>query len=889
MDPDRWTRVADLFHEALDRPPTERPGFLAAACGEDADLRAEVAAMLEADAGAGGLLLERVVPEQLAPGSRLGAYRIEGLVGAGGMGEVYRATRADGAYEQTVAIKLLRPDYRSAEAIHRFRLERQLLARLVHPEIAALVDGGTAPDGRPYLVLQYVDGLPITRYVAEHHLPLAARLRLLVRVARVVQFAHGRLIVHRDLKPSNIQILPDGSPRLLDFGIAKLLDPDVAEGATPVTRPETRLLTPEHAAPEQLRREPVGTATDVYGLGALLYELQTGRRPFGGGGRSPAQLEREILEQDPLPPSRAVADPALSRALRGDLDRITLMALRKEPDRRYGSAGEFADDLERHLAGRPVRAERDTLRYRARKFAGRNRGWLLAGAAGLILVAGFMASLLWQNRQVTRARDRAEAERAVAEDVVGMMTELFEQSNPEVVPGGDTMRVAAFLDLAERGAAALRADPGRQAQMWRVLGNVRGSRGEYGRAADLLRRALRYADSARGPTDPLGARIYFELAQVVNSLEGSARGAAMLDSAVTRLRQAGGERDSVLALALYRLAFVTDDRRLQWARFDSAIRMQRARGTDSLTIAGALDAQGHAFLGRGRPAEALASFEGSLRLLEHLVPADHPYRLTETNNVASALGGLGDWARAESLVRGVGAVDRRQDSTSEAVGWDQHRLALLVANQGRLREAEALLVDALARLRRHLAPDHVALASMTRDLAIVIAAQGRTREGLRLLDSTIARTARGEPTPGVTAAFFHLQRGKLLLRLGRVDEADRAIQAGARGVLAGTPLAHPYRIQVHFIRGLLALTQGEPAAAVDEFTATREGRGQLPPGHPERLGGDCALGIALVRQGRTDEGTRLMDRCAAYARWGLAEPLLVRWSGGGGAAPRPVR
>ena len=236
--------------------------------------------------------------------------------------------------------------------MRRFRLERQVLARLVHPDIAALLDGGTAPDGRPYLVLQYVEGLPLTQYVAKEGLPRAARIQLLSRVAKVVQYAHSLLIVHRDLKPSNIFVLPDGSPRLLDFGIAKLPDPADDEVTAHATRPETRILTPEHAAPEQLRREPVTTAADVYALGILLYEVLTGRRPFVAKGQSPASLEREILEVDPPPPSAMTVDPRDRRSLRGDLDRITLMALRKDPTRRYGSAGEFADDLDRHLAGR---------------------------------------------------------------------------------------------------------------------------------------------------------------------------------------------------------------------------------------------------------------------------------------------------------------------------------------------------------------------------------------------------------------------------------------------------------------------------------------------------------------------------------------------------------
>jgi serine/threonine-protein kinase len=274
--------------------------------------------------------------DPLAEGARVGAYRIVSLVGAGGMGDVYRAERADGAYRQAVALKVLRPGYGTAELVRRFRVEREALARLTHPGIARILDGGALDDGRPYIVLELVDGLPITTYCEARALPLRDRLALFLKVAATVQFAHGRLVVHRDIKPSNILVQPDGTPRLLDFGIAKLLDLGAGASLALETTPEVRLLTSEYAAPEQIRGELPGTATDVYALGVLLFELLTGQKPFPAAGRPRAVLEQVILEAPAPAPSGVVTSRAAARALRGDLDRIVLMALRKEPDRTIG-------------------------------------------------------------------------------------------------------------------------------------------------------------------------------------------------------------------------------------------------------------------------------------------------------------------------------------------------------------------------------------------------------------------------------------------------------------------------------------------------------------------------------------------------------------------------
>jgi serine/threonine protein kinase len=371
---------------------------VAEATADDPALGAELRRLLTQDAAAAtgdaavrdaiGRAAARLVSERQDRrlGERLGPWRIVAHLADGGMGAVYRGVRDDGRYVQQVAVKLLNPAFASADAKARLETERRILARLEHPAIARLLDGGSTDDGVPYLVMEFVDGEPIDTWCDQQGLDTAARLRLFVQVCRAVDHAHRNLVVHRDLKPSNILVDTEGRPRLLDFGIAKLVD-----GAPGVTRTGEVVLTPSHASPEQITGGTVTTATDVYALGVLLYDLLTGRLPYGGAGTPAAALAREIVETEPPRPSAAVTDGGSSRRLAaarargerltpqrlaqelsGDLDNIVLMALRKEPDRRYPTAADLADDIERSLADLPVRARRDTLGYRATKFLRRH-------------------------------------------------------------------------------------------------------------------------------------------------------------------------------------------------------------------------------------------------------------------------------------------------------------------------------------------------------------------------------------------------------------------------------------------------------------------------------------------------------------------------------------
>ncbi|MCG8468489.1 MAG: protein kinase [Gemmatimonadetes bacterium] len=524
-DGERWRQLQALFDAAADLDPEARPEFLASI--EDAALREQVLSLLEALDREGGELevpaVERVDPstattlsENLA-GSRIGSYRLLRLVGSGGMGVVYEAQRADEQYRQRVAIKLLRQGVDSRLTNERFRRERQILAALDHPGIARLLDGGATEDGRPYYVMEFIDGVPITEYCARARLGLRDRLRLFREVCAAVHFAHKNMVVHRDLKPGNVLVAGDGRVKLLDFGIAKLLSAGGRSEQT-LTLYGGRMLTPAYASPEQVQGEPVTTASDVYSLGVLLYELLTGRKPFASDTASTEDLMADVLATEPTRPSDAVSEetiPQLGRAdwrairrrLEGELDNIVLMALRKEPNQRYPSVSQLSDDVRRYLDRLPVLAQGDAAGYRARKFVARHRvGALAVGLVLVLLVGGFSATLV-QARRAERARDLAEARFDDTRTLANAL--LFELHDVVADLPGSTlareMLVSKGLEYLDALAAETDDDPALQAELAEAyfrlgmvlgtpsgasLGQVSQAEVSFGRSLDIAQRLV---------------------------------------------------------------------------------------------------------------------------------------------------------------------------------------------------------------------------------------------------------------------------------------------------------------------------------------------------------------------------------------------------------------
>lgn len=503
MTPERWAQIRDVFDSALQRPARDRAAFLRLVCSRDDELRREVESLLESHDGDSKFLetpaaqinrasfaFGRDDENEYPPGYQLGPYKFEKRIGRGGMGSVWLATRFDSEYKKHVAIKLVNRGMDSQEILRRFRMERQVLASLDHPNIAVLIDGGSTPEGMPYLVMEYIEGVRIDQYCEAHKSRITDRLSLFRAVCSAVQYAHQNLVVHRDIKAGNILVTADGVPKLLDFGIAKLLRSDSSTLDLAQTRPEMRPMTLDYASPEQVRGDPITTATDVYSLGVLLYRMLTGKMPYGAAGGTQTGMQNAILETEPIPPSAVVLTDAqiaipeatqkieaitesregarkrLRSKLAGDLDTIILKALRKEPHKRYASVEQFSEDIRRYVEGRPVIARMDTPGYRWAKFVKRNYVGVLTGAmvaAVLAITAGVSTKRAWdansarieaQRRYVSAQRELMHSASAlgVAQMEAGDKTASFSSFNR-------VLQLAADLSTAEVEAGSGSVSP----------------------------------------------------------------------------------------------------------------------------------------------------------------------------------------------------------------------------------------------------------------------------------------------------------------------------------------------------------------------------------------------------------------------------------------------
>jgi len=621
---ERWKQAEALFEQTLETPAAERPEFLQAI--DDAELRREVESLLQAHEEAGGFLDEpdrffsrdSFEVDTLSPGQVVDRYRIIREIGRGGMGAVFLAERADDEYKKQVALKLIKRGTDTDSVLRHFRNERQILAGFDHPNIARLFDGGTTESGLPYFVMEYVEGLPVDEYCKAHALSVVERLKLFREVCAAVSYAHRRLVIHRDIKRSNILVTTEGVPKLLDFGIAKLLQD---EDAPQATMTGLNLMTPASASPEQLRGQPVTTATDVYSLGVVLYELLCGRSPYQFGSQSPHEMARVITDTEPSKPSTVIArarddskfEIRNSKMLRGDLDNIVLMALRKEPERRYQSVEQFSEDIRRHLEERPVLARKDTLDYRAAKFARRNKVALAAAALVLLILIGGIVATSRQAQIAKREKLRAERRfndvRKLANNV------LFDYHDAiKDLPGATKVRerlVKDALNYLDSLAAEAHGDPSLQRELaaaYDRVGDVRGgvsigSLGDVSGAIESYTKALRIREAlvAANPADTQAQR---DLASSQKKLGGRLLDTSKAGDAVEYLRKA-----LTFYLDLQREQPGNDDLQLEIADIDTTL--------------------GQALIQRGDLPGALERLRAALAICEQLVaknPLHQKYR-----------------------------------------------------------------------------------------------------------------------------------------------------------------------------------------------------------------------------------------------------------------------
>lgn len=815
-----WSELRALLERALEASEPERARLLGELRDADPERASALEDLLRADAVAGspldgdaaGLLDESVLAGPAAAaervGRRLGAWQLGERIGQGGMGAVYAARRIDGAFEQSAAVKVLRAGFDTPELRARFLLERQLLATFDHPSIVRVLDGGVAADGLLWFALERVAGRPITDWARERGLDVAARLRLFLAVCDAVEAAHRRLIVHRDLKPSNVLVTDEGVPKLLDFGIAKVL-----EGDDPaLTRTDARPMTPQYAAPEQILGEPPTTGVDVYALGVLLYELLTDDLPHQRAASSPAALVRELTRETLTSPSRRVAargpqGRSLARRLAGDLDAILLKALRPEPEQRYRSVAELADDLNAHLAGRPVAARGGARGYRIRSFARRHRLGVAAAsfaAASLLIGAG---AALWQAAAALRAEAAAREEAETARRVSEFLVELFKINEPGEARGN----TVTARELLDRGAARveeqLGGQPAVRARLQRAIGRAYGELGLYELQVAAYERALSAQTVAHGDESPQVA-------------------AALTDLAQAQIGQ--GEYRQALERAKRAVAL-----------------LERVADREGVALADALSQLGIAHWYLGELDAARASLERSLTLRQAIVGSESPDLGGILNNVAILRAQAGDVAGASALYeRALGLFERALGPEHPNVARTLNNLAILATESGDPERARGLHARSLAIRRRILASDHPEIAESLNNL-------GETRRALGDLAGARAAFEESLAIRERALGADHALVGATLLNLG-LTQVELGDEVAARALLERSV-------------DVLARALGENHYHLG-FPLKTLGKMDRAKGDLARSERELGRALALLESGLPWEDPEVVDARAAYAQ-----------------------
>lgn len=884
MSIDRRIEIDRLLMRALDLEGGERTAFLAAI--DDTGLRAEVEEMLalcESDtdplaldaaaaarlidaAGAGNApaLAASLGFEAAELPDQIGGWRILDRIGQGGMGEVLKVERIDAGFEQLGALKLIRSGFAIGEFARRFLQERQILARLNHPGIAGLLDGGRDAHGHPYLVMEYVDGVPIDRYCDEQRLGVDARVELFLEVCRAVAHAHRSLVIHRDLKPSNILVRPDGRVKLLDFGIAKVLGD--AEGADPLaTRIEQRMFTPDYASPEQVRGQPVTTTSDVYQLGLLLYELLCGHRAQRVGNTGPAAIERIVCEQDPTRPSQRIAasdtelaahrhlQPAqLRRRLRGDLDTVVGKALQKSPERRYGTVDELIDDLIRSRQGRPLHARPDTWRYRMARFARRHPVGLGFAALTFVLLGTYLITLNLQAQALERERDRAQAEASKARQVQSLLQRLFEGIDPDV-SGGEPLSVHALLDRSfSQIEASLDAHPEVQAELLLTVGDVYQALGDYARAGELLAQAQTLAETLEAEQPLLAARVYRSRGRLLGQANDLEEPEGLLQRALALFRRAQPPEPLQVAETLFYLAEVMrrQDRGAEaLAASREALEARRTAAEEHpLDIAKSLNQVVMIERHQGSSGRTEAMLRESLALMTHVLPPSHP-RIAETKaDLAMVLRNEGRREEAVPLyLEAIEALQRGRSEQHPDVGIVMGNYGVLLGELGRHADAETAHRHALGIHRSTFGPTHARVALALNALGSSLARQDRHLEAERSFADAVAALPE---THRSWARPFRQNRAIALLSLGRPDEALLELTTAEAAVSGSSSLE---RAVLARWRAEAFLMAGEPELALTAADEALAFLGRVEGERIELADARRVRGTSLAKLGRPRE------------------------------------
>lgn len=943
-DRGRFARVAALFEEAREIADRgHRSALVAERCGDDAELRAEVEDLLEvhdendtlAQEGASAFesswAMDALAQEATGFDSaeqsavpvpdRVGPYEVLRELGAGGMGRVYLARRGGADFDKNVAIKVLRPGLDDEAFLLRFRSERRILAQLDHPYVATLLDGGATEDGLPYLVMEYVEGKGLVRHAQDAGLGLGARLDLFERVCEAVVALHRSLIVHRDLKPSNILVTADGVPKLLDFGIAKILESDVAEGTALHTRTGMLLFTPEYGSPEQSRGDVITTASDVYSLGVILFELLTGERPYRFDTRTPAGIERVLCGVEP--PSMSSVAGESSRALAGDLDTIAAMALRKEPERRYASVALMLEDIQRYRGGLPVRARPDTIGYRATKFVRRHAGWLAAAAVFMVLVVGFAISMALQAERTARQRDLAAERAEVAGEVSRFLVDLFRVSAPDEAIG-EQITARSLLD---RGANQIRydvqKDPGVRSALLDAMGRAYFSLGNTREAGDLLRQAEELLEGDPSKRRELAA-IRVQIGSLLLTEGEGERSEAMLREALAELRDAHGgfhrdvgvalralsqalselgQLDEALELAIEARAVadgtVPRNVRDQVAAMTMEARHREARGEyeaaeailteakarqrelfqgDHPDLADTLRALGLLYESQGRLREGIEAVEEAIRIDTAVMGAGHPNVDDDRFALAALYKQSGDLKRALELYREILQRDTERYGDHPYVALDMGNIAGILVQLGELDEAREMYEASLEVQRRVLPEGHHEIATTLSNMGAMHRIAGQPDLAVPLFEEAL-RIRRGvfpsdHPTLLTSLnmlAISYQDQGRNAEALELAEEVLRRREAklGSHRETAGSLLT---------VGSILAALGRHDEADEHMLRSIEMYRNELPKGHLDAVRPMVTLGTAWVRRGRGEEARPYLEEAleARRAKLPPGHPAIAR-------------
>jgi serine/threonine-protein kinase len=862
MTDDAWGDVEALFADAMELDPDARQALLDARCAGRPALRAEIESLL-ASHGRDGRFLDvaTIAPvTEAAPtvpdrsGEVVGRFRLVDRVGEGGMGVVYRAERADGEFSEQVAVKLLTTPIDTADAMRRFRVERQILATLNHPDIVTLIDGGLTGSGQAFLVMKYVEGEPIVDHCVRRRLTLAARIRLFQRVCAAVQYAHQNGVVHRDLKPANILVTDDGLPKILDFGVAKLLD---RPGAAPEDSAVSAFqpMTPNYASPEQLRGLPVTTASDVYSLGMILYELLAGVRPYTTSNKPLDEVMRLVLETDPGRPSLApppelpdARPPYDRRALHGDLDAIVLCALRKAPDERYRSAAALADDLGRYLAGHPVEAREPSLGYVMHKLAARHRAVFATTAvsAGVVLV--LLGLSIWQARVARDERDRARVESAKAREIADFLGRVFQGANP-VQAGGRTLTAR---DLLDRGTASiageLKGQPDIQASLLLVMSEAYERIGDQPKALEAaLRSAALREQLPAGETAAQLAESLHLVGRTLRRLGRPAEAVAPLERALALRESRLGPDDRSVVQTLRELSLVHRDLGRPaagaLAMLQRAIRIEERTASGSATLALLYNNLATGLHEGGDLEAARAAYERSIAIYSAVEDGGGFAVSMPLVNLGTLMREREDLAAAESfLTRALALDDMWLGPENAGQAYVLGCLGDLARVQGDYGRAHRLLADSLRIYAKTRPPDHIELAPPLTYLGETLLAEGKVDAALPTLQRALRITERthGQDHAAVAVVLVALARAHI-----QASQVDTGVQLASRAhSIQRRELAadHPVIVATLTVLGGGFMQQNRTADARPVLTeAVRIGTLRLPATHSQRREAEALL------------------------------------------------